>query len=91
MTRPARENDGFELRAMCMDTAGSPTQPYKILYGRVVEPWYRCTHSDTHGPEFKTIIFSSGSGRHKNGVGTVQILRRYPPPRLRSLREREKP
>ena len=22
-----------ELRAMCMDTAGSPTQPYKILYG----------------------------------------------------------
>ena len=36
--RPARENEGFELRAMCMDTAGSPTQPYKILYGRVVEP-----------------------------------------------------
>ena len=31
--RPARENEGFELRAMCMDTAGSPTQPYKILYG----------------------------------------------------------
>ena len=30
--RPARENEGFELRAMCMDTAGSLTQPYKILY-----------------------------------------------------------
>ena len=29
--RPAREKEGFELRAMCMDTAGSPTQPYKIL------------------------------------------------------------
>ena len=26
--RPAREKEGFELRAMCMDTAGSPTQPY---------------------------------------------------------------
>ena len=36
--RPARENEGFELRAMCMVTAGSPTQPYKILYGRVIEP-----------------------------------------------------
>ena len=30
--RSARENERFELRAMCMDTAGSPTQPYKILY-----------------------------------------------------------
>ena len=38
----------------------------------------------THGPEFESLVFSSGSGRHKNGV------RRYPPPRLRSLREREK-
>ena len=28
--RPARENEGFELRAMCMDTAGSPAQPYKL-------------------------------------------------------------
>ena len=32
--RPARENVGFELRAMCMDTAGSTTQPYKILLRR---------------------------------------------------------
>ena len=32
----------------------------------------------------------AGRADTKNGVGTVQILRRYPPPRLRSLREREK-
>ena len=28
-TRPARENEGVDLRAMCMYAAGSPFQPYK--------------------------------------------------------------
>ena len=38
--RPARENVGSELRAMCMDTAGSPTQPYKINADKIYSGEY---------------------------------------------------
>ena len=85
-TRPAREYEGFELRAMCMDTAGSPPQPYKILHGCGGEPAVSTHMALSSNPSYSR----AGRADTKNGAGTVQILRRYPPPRLRSLREREK-
>ena len=69
---------------------GSTTLPYEISYGRVVEPWYRCTHSDTHGPEFETIIFSSGSGRHKKWCGNRTDLAPIPSPSITIVARKRK-
>ena len=88
-TRPARENEGFELRAMCMDTAGSPTQPYKILYkilyvsaraGRadtetVWEPYRSCT--DTLPLDYDRCVKEKNrkkSGRSSVVLRTLSVL-----------------
>ena len=84
--RPARENGGIELRAMCMDTAGPPAHPHKILYDWVGEP---ATPIDI-ALSSHSLFSRGGRADSKNGVGTVQMVHRYPTPRLRSLHEREK-
>ena len=66
--RPARENEGLELRAMCMDTAGTPTQPYTVW-----EPYISCT--DTLPLDYDSC--AKGKVREKSGRSSV-VLRTLP-------------
>ena len=85
--RPARENEEFELRAICL--YGAVSSPVNHIRSYMVEleetaPYIHMALSSN--PSFSR----AGRADTKNGVGTVQISHRYPPPEIILVAQKRK-